>query len=383
MGKSIFFGLVAFVFLFSARLVHGDEAPAGPHSTQLVPTIPSKQRTPPDYGNCNSLDEVQRKAAFTESEKLAARLLVATTAFIQKYESVKNAKAMQDIPIADGKHTALARRLIELYDGSSTSGGKVDQTAGMIFSTGFAAFLAFYGSEIMTAEKSVLLGDFRLGLSSVAAGALSGALIFGGRSSGLQAFQASAGEFPISRQKAILDSLDEGIAGPAKFLGDTLDWSADQRSRFSKALKKRVFESFKKTVLEFEEKPHPLFGEPKPTRIAPKLVASLESIDFLEILRLEGLATEDEMKALQTLQTLQEQAQKLHEDLAPSQAKEILAKENGVGRNRMLLARLHRLLQQVESELPEDSSAKAEAKRLGAESERAISVIKKLCELGG
>jgi hypothetical protein len=239
--------------------------------------------------------------------------------------------------------------------------------------------------------------DKRLGLGLLSSAALSTSLIYAGRSAGVEALKASSGTLPISEQRALKQTLDQGVAEPAQLLGDTLKWTPDQRAQFSRALRKKVMDTFVKTVqgMEFRflwgETTHLAsdsawddegFEGAERVPIQPKLVANLNAIDFLELMESENLATKDEIAALRSIKALFERGQKIKDDMTPEVAKAILSEERAVGENMSHLARLHRLLGQVAKDLPDGSTAKRDAEKLFAESEKAMGTLKGLCDIG-
>jgi hypothetical protein len=398
--KTFAWGLFASLYLMtSATAVRGQEAEAvtetspqhaaaTPPSGALVPTLNASGRATGKTAECNFLNELQRKTAFTESEEMVAKLFIATALTSQKYEEVRNSPAMQNIQIGEGAYAPYVKALLMAHDSYTRSShfpsdGQASRHFGAVSVAHLPpAVVALFGGSFYHNGGAATPSGRRFGLSLMASAAITTSLIHSGRSSGAKALTATAGELPIDQQKSIKDNLDQGIAEPTQYLGDTLKWTPDQRAQFSRALRKKVMDTFVKTVegmeIRNEFPPTPFSGR---IPIEPKVVANLAAIDFLDLVESENLATKDEMNALRMISDLHAISQKLHGEMTPTEAKAALGQSGSVAENMNNIARLNRLLASVEKETT-GTAAKAEVAKLRAESDQAIATLRKLCDIG-
>lgn len=367
---------------------------AEPHeNTPLVNPLPESGRANAVAKICPLKGQLDNKLVYEDSEKMVTKMLVAVSFLNTKYQLVRESKAMQEIPIATGSSGEFIKSLLEWHNSITRSAGSSKDSpnvSGYIVATLPPALVGIVGLATYTNSSATTplptATDRKIGRLLMSGAALSVASIYSARSSGAKSLQYSSGELSLSEQKVLQDGLEQGLYEPAKLLGDTLGWNADHRARFTQALRKKVIETFE-TSVKGMEKVYVDSGHDNMltwTRLQTRLVGNLAKIDFNEILEKEKLLTGAELQALKNLQALQDRGNRIKSEMTPSQIKKVLKEKTGVDSNLYSLARFHRLLEQVQSELPKEGAAEARAEvaKLIEESAKGIATLKMLCDIG-
>jgi hypothetical protein len=351
--------------------------------------VPAGAVSPPgDSVDCQIRDALSREVTFQASEKLASRLLVGTLALANRYAEVRTAPAMQDRTVPTDARGELVKKLLEIHDSYVGSSG-VHESPRMGYSSALVppGLLTLIGvSQLLEARQWVAQGQgpgsLRItGWSSIVSAALSTTWILGTKSIGGEVLLHTAQGLTVEDRANIRRELETSLAEPSGYLGGILGWSEPQKAKFSSALYRRVLDTLiltAKTETQFTKKDHRV-------RYASRVVANLSDIDFVDLIRQQGLATESQLQALAEIQALQDLAAKLQsaEITATEAKKRLTRKDHGLRENISSLLRLHRLLQSTQAEIPEKSqSARDEVGRLLAQTTQAIETLRKLCKLG-
>jgi hypothetical protein len=312
---------------------------------------------------CESLDAGTEKAAFGESERLAGRLFLKTAGIALRYERVRASPALQNLPVADGASGAFLRRVLK----SHASLNEVDKTG----ISGLVTVVGVLGGSSLTGPAvyhDVLL--YRTGSAAVGFSALTTGFLYGTRSLGISALKLDSGGLDLASQSALKSALDAQTGGYVQELGDLLGWTGEQKRIFSRALREKVTSHIVKSVHDEDDRD-------------PKLVAELPQIDVIDLIEEKGFASPHDIEAMRAFQSISKAAAQVSATMTPEQVAELLPSRTAQA-NLDFIRGLQHLLLQLDKELPgsAESPAKRDLAEMIAETNRALEVIRKLCELG-
>jgi hypothetical protein len=350
---------------------------SGSHGSVAVPS-----RSLVLAGPCEKVAEPSRQSILDESREKMMKFLIAVQAMTVRYEAVRSSRAMQEIPVVEGKFAPYVKEFLKSHDSyrrshASNQGGPGDLEA--FIPPAVLGLFAILSTTDSPTTGPTSRWEKRMGYSSFAVSALSTTFLMTGRSLGVEALRSTAGDLTVLQEKVLQDTLNQQIADPAVVLGNALNWNTQQKTRFSQALRRKTVDTMVTYVAGIEPVPGPSPKSVLP--IQPTLAAKLSEIDFLALIEEQTLASPSELSALRSIQKTQEMAAGLRKELlSASGAKALLAEGPGISENLHQLATLHRLMQKVSAGLSPGPS-KDEAEKLAAEVKRSMEVIQHLCEV--
>jgi hypothetical protein len=353
------------------------ETPREPHDfdgqptrqTTLVPDVRRRAALP----DCDLATELERKVVMSSSEKFVMKTLLSATVLSQKYEAVRNTPVLK---VTEVPNEAIKKELEELHGRTGMSLSAANVSAAM-------AFASLMEASSHTGIRHAKYFDFHSKLG-VTAGVIGSALASSGfySSARINALENRPPDYvTVDQERALGLLLDAGVEEPVRQLGEHLEWGADQETRFSRALRIKVLETFRKAVQENESALVDSDDPAQPVPFKKEILSALEKIDFLDVIESENLARPEVIKAMRTLRFVATRGAKLTGNIGADKAKKVLSEETSIRQNIQALVRLNVLLHQVERELAGDSEARAAIRGLIAESDESIRVLKNLCDI--